>query len=153
MSEPKPLRILLIDDDEATFVITRELLREINGRPVELDWTGDAKEGYDLLLKDEHEVFLIDYRLGSENGLELLRRARAAGSRAPMLILTGQTDEEIDQQALEAGASDYLAKDVYDVSRLQHAIRYALERHALTRDLERERYLLHSLMESLPDNV
>ena len=153
MSEPKPLRILLIDDDEATFVITRELLREINGRPVELDWTGDAKEGYDLLLKDEHEVFLIDYRLGSVDGLELLRRARAAGCRAPMLILTGQTDEEIDQQALEAGASDYLAKDVYDVSRLQHAIRYALERHALTRDLERERYLLHSLMESLPDNV
>jgi len=153
MSEPKPLRILLIDDDEATFVITRELLRGINGRPVELDWTGDAKEGYDLILKDEHEVFLIDYRLGSEGGLELLRRTRAAGCRAPMLILTGQTDEEIDQQALEAGASDYLAKDVYDVSRLQHAIRYALERHALTSDLERERYLLHSLMESLPDNV
>ena len=153
MSEPKPLRILLIDDDEATFVITRELLREINGRPVELDWTGEAAEGYDLILNDEHEVFLIDYRLGSEDGLELLRRAREAGCKAPMLILTGQTDEEIDQQALEAGASDYLAKDVYDVSRLQHAIRYALERHTLTRDLERERYLLNSLMESLPDNV
>jgi PAS domain S-box-containing protein len=153
MTEPRPLRILLIDDDESTFVITRELLREINGRPVELEWTGEAEEGYDLILRDEHEVFLIDYRLGAKDGLEILRRARAAGSKAPILILTGQTDDEIDQQALEAGASDYLAKDVYDVSRLEHAIRYALERHGLMLDLEKERYLLHSLMERLPDNV
>jgi two-component system sensor histidine kinase/response regulator len=153
MTEPRPLRILLVDDDESTFVITRELLREINGRPVELEWTGEADEGYDLILRDEHEVYLIDYRLGADDGLDVLRRARAAGCKAPILILTGQTDDEIDQRALEAGASDYLAKDVYDVSRLEHAIRYALERHGLLLDLEKERYLLHSLMERLPDNI
>jgi len=153
MNEPQPLRILLIDDDESAFFITRELLREINGRTVELEWTGEADQGYELILRKEHEVYLVDYRLGADDGLDLLRRARSAGCRAPILILTGQTDEEIDQQALKAGASDYLAKDVYDVSRLEHAIRYALERHGLLRDLERERYLLHSLMESLPDHV
>jgi PAS domain S-box-containing protein len=54
---------------------------------------------------------------------------------------------------LEAGATDYLAKDVYDVSRLQHAIQYALERQSLLEELETERYLLHSLMQSLPDNI
>jgi PAS domain S-box-containing protein len=153
MNDPRPLRIFLIDDDESTFIITRELLREINGRPVELEWTGEANEGYDIILRDEHEVYLIDYRLGEVDGLDVLRRARAAGCKAPILILTGQTDDEIDQQALEAGASDYLAKDVYDVSRLEHAIRYALERHDLMRKLDKERYLLHSLMERLPDNV
>ena len=153
MTAPNPLRILLVDDDESTFVITRELLREINGRPVELEWTGDAEKGYDLILRNEHEVYLIDYRLGADDGLDVLRRARAEGSKAPILILTGQTDDEIDQLALEAGASDYLAKDVCDVSQLEHAIRYALERRGLMLDLEKERYLLHSLMERLPDNV
>ncbi|MFP6766039.1 MAG: PAS domain S-box protein, partial [Planctomycetaceae bacterium] len=153
MHEPHTLRILLIDDDEETFVITRELLREINGRPVVLEWTGEAEQGYEVILRQEHEVYLVNYRLGADDGLDLLRRARVAGCKAPILILTGQTDEEIDQLALKAGASDYLAKDVYDVSRLEHAIRYAIERHGLLRDLERERYLLHSLMESLPDHV
>ena len=43
MSEP--LRILLIDDDENTFALTKELLREINGQPVELDWAADAESG------------------------------------------------------------------------------------------------------------
>jgi CheY-like chemotaxis protein len=103
MTEPRPLRILLVDDDESTFVITRELLREINGRPVELEWTGEADEGLDLILRDGHEVYLIDYRLGADDGLEVLRRARAAGCKAPILILTGQTDDEIDQRALESG--------------------------------------------------
>ena len=149
----QPLRILLIDDDELSFVLTRELLREISGRPVELDWAGEFDEGLAALLEGRHELYLLDYRLGIRDGIELLRRARAKGCRAPIIILTGQTNEAIDQQALEAGATDYLAKDVGNVVQLQHAIRYALERQALIQELELERYLLHSLMENLPDNI
>ena len=43
MSEP--LRILLIDDDEDTFALTKELLREINGRVVELEWAAEPEVG------------------------------------------------------------------------------------------------------------
>lgn len=149
----QPLKILLIDDDELSYVLTRELLREISGRPVELDWAGEFDEGLTALLEDKHDLYLLDYRLGIRDGVELLRRARAKGCRAPIIILTGQTNEAIDQEALEAGATDYLAKDVGNVTQLQHAIRYALERQQLIQDLEQERYLLQSLMENLPDNI
>ena len=150
---PEPLRILLIDDDEHSFVLVQELLVEISHRPVALEWVGEFDAGLELLLKAEHEVYLLDYRLGLRDGIELLREARAKGCRAPVLILTGQVDPEIDQRALEAGATDYLVKDVYDVSRLEHAIRYALERQSLMAELELERNLLRSLMDSLPDNI
>ena len=148
-----PLKILLIDDDENSFIITQELLREINGRDVELDWASEFQEGLDRLLADEHEIYLLDYRLDSGDGIDLLKQARAAGIQAPVIILTGLADHEIDQRALEAGATDYLAKDVYDVSRLEHAIRYALERQSLLKELDLERYLLRSLMDNLPDNI
>ncbi|MFT5324794.1 MAG: two-component system sensor histidine kinase/response regulator [Planctomycetaceae bacterium] len=150
---PESLRILLIDDDENTFALTRELLREINGRTVELEWAADPDAGLAGILADKHEIYLLDYRLGATDGIEVLSRAKAAGSKAPVIILTGQSDREIDQRALEAGASDYLVKDVFDVSRLEHSIRYALERQRLSKELELERYLLQSLMENLPDNI
>jgi PAS domain S-box-containing protein len=147
------LRILLIDDDENSFVLTQERVREINGRAVELSWAVEPEEGLKEILRGEHEIVLLDYRLGATDGVEVLRQARAAGSRTPIIILTGQSDTTIDQQALEAGASDYVVKDMLDVSGLVHAIRYALERQSLLNDLELERYLLHSLMDYLPDNI
>ncbi|MDA0284768.1 MAG: response regulator [Planctomycetota bacterium] len=150
---PGALRILLIDDDDNSFVLTKELLREINGQPVELEWASEPEEGLAGILAGEHELYLLDYRLGAADGIEILSRARQAGSKAPIIILTGQTDHEIDQRALEAGATDYLVKDIFDVSRLEHSIRYTLERQRLIRQLELEQYLLHSLMEYLPDNI
>jgi two-component system, sensor histidine kinase and response regulator len=150
---PESLRILLIDDDENTFALTKELLREINGRPVELDWAADPDAGLSGILAGQHEIYLLDYRLGATDGIEVLGKAKAAGSKSPVIILTGQTDREIDQRALEAGAADYLVKDVFDVSRLEHSIRYALERQRLSKELELEQYLLRSLLENLPDNI
>lgn len=148
-----PLRVLLIDDDEHSFVLTQELLGDVNGRPVEMDWESEFDSGLARLLRLEHDVYLVDYRLGPADGIDLLRQARAAGCRKPVIILTGQTDRAIDQRALAAGASDYLAKDTYDVTRLEHAIHYALERHELLLELEQERALLRALMENLPDNI
>ncbi len=148
-----PLRVLLIDDDEHSFVLTQELLSDVNGRPVTMEWASDFDEGLAQLLRLEHDVYLVDYRLGLADGIELLQQARAAGCRKPIIILTGQTDRAIDQRALAAGASDYLAKDTYDITRLEHAIHYALERHQLLLELEQERSLLRALMENLPDNI
>lgn len=148
-----PLRILLIDDDEHSYVLTQELLSDINGQPVEMDWASNFEDGLAQLRRLAHDVYLVDYRLGLADGIDLLQQARAEGCRKPIIILTGQTDREIDQRALTAGASDYLAKDIYDVTRLEHAIHYALERHQLLLQLEQERALLRALMENLPDNI
>jgi len=68
-------------------------------------------------------------------------------------VLTGQDNRELDVAAMQAGAADYLVKDVYDVSRLEHAIHYAVERQRLRAALEHERDLLRALMENLPDSI
>ncbi|MHC4875140.1 MAG: hybrid sensor histidine kinase/response regulator [Planctomycetota bacterium] len=148
-----PLRILLIDDDENSFVITRETLQEVDGRSVALDWCDNATDGLRKIMQSEHVLYLLDYRLGENDGIEVLRQARHAGCQAPIIIMTGQTAPDLDRQALEAGATDYVAKEAFDTSRLEHTIRYALERQRLVQELTTERYLLKSLMESLPDNI
>ena len=150
---PESLRILLIDGDENFFALTKEHLREIDGRTVELDWAADPEAGLAGILAGQHEIHLLDYRQGATDGIEVLSKAKAAGSKSPVIILTGQSDCEIDQRAIEAGAADYLVKDVFDVARLEHSIRYALERQRLSKELELEQHLLRSLLENLPDNI
>ncbi len=147
-----PLRILLIDDDENSFVITRELLQEIDGREVLLEWADEAAAGLEQILRGQHDIYLLDYRLALTTGLMCCGK-RAAGCQSPIIILTGQPDLALDKQALEAGATDYLAKETFDVSRLKHTIRYAMEHQRLLRELNTERSLLKSLMENLPDNI
>ncbi|MCX7418693.1 MAG: PAS domain S-box protein, partial [Planctomycetia bacterium] len=148
-----PVRVLLVDDDESTFIITRELFDErYYGRFV-FDWAGSFDEGLAIIKQERHDVYLIDHRLGGRSGIDLLKAAIAAGCRAPLIVMTGQDSREIDVAAMEAGAADFLVKDVYDVSRLEHAIRYAIERQRLHAVIQQERGLLRALMESLPDSI
>ena len=54
--------ILLIDDDEDDYIITREIIEEIRGRYYLLNWVNNAEEAISAILKDEHNIYLVDYR-------------------------------------------------------------------------------------------
>jgi PAS domain S-box-containing protein len=122
------IRVLLVDDEEDFYVLTRELLAGIPGSCYEVDWVGSYDAALGVLEADQHAVWLVDYRLGAHDGLELMREALSRGNKAPMILMTGQGDHEIDMAAMKIGASDYLPKDHLDARTLERSIRYALER-------------------------
>ncbi len=64
------IKILLIDDDEDDFIITRDIIDDIPGRNYLLDWTASFEEALGLIQQNRHDVFLVDYRLGAHDGLE-----------------------------------------------------------------------------------
>src|SRR5262245_44812293 len=82
-----------------------------------------------------HDVYLVDYRLPGRSGLDLVREAAARGCAAPMLVLTGVGDREVDLLAMKAGAADYLDKGRIDEVTLERAIRHAMERKRAADDL------------------
>ena len=153
MMADAPVRILLIDDDEDSFIITRARLSEIPDETFELFWIPAYEAALEAIRRQEHDVYLLDYPLGARDGLELLREAIAGGCTAPIIMLTGQADHEVDLRAMKAGAADYLVKDELNTNRLERTIRYAVERQRLLSALEHERYLLHTLMDNLPDSI
>src|SRR5215470_10270363 len=136
MSEGR-LRILLIDDDEDSLVITRGLLARGGGAPFDLEGASTYDAGLAALRRGGHDVCLLDYRLGGRDGLELLRQAVAEGCRSPIIMLTGEGDHGVDVQAMKAGAADYLVKGGFDGPRLERSIRYAVGRRQLLDALER----------------
>jgi anti-anti-sigma factor len=129
--DAEPLRILLIDDDEDSLVITRGLLARARGAAFRVEWVSTAEAGLVALREGRHDVCLLDYRLGAEDGLALLRRAVAEGCRTPIIMLTSQGDHEVDLQAMKAGAADYLVKGALDGQHLERSLRYAVERREL----------------------
>jgi signal transduction histidine kinase len=130
------LHVLLIDDDQDDYVITRDLLAESQRYNFHLDWTTTYSEAIALIEQNRHDVYLIDYRLGERDGLELLNDAIARGCKAPLILLTGQGDHEIDLEAMNAGAADYLVKKQMAPDILERSIRYALARKQTLLELE-----------------
>lgn len=128
-------RILLIDDDEDDYLLTRELLGEIFGGRLRLDWARNWDAALAAISQQRHEVYLVDYRLGERTGLELVREAVERGCSAPFIVLTGQGSREIDLEAMRAGAMDYLVKGEITAPLLDRSIRYSIERHRAERRL------------------
>ena len=104
------IQVLLVEDDEDDFILTRELLTDIPGQRFALDWVKTFDEGLRAMASNRHDVVLVDYRLGAQNGVELLRAATEGGCQAPVILLTGSGQHQVDVEAMQAGAADYLVK-------------------------------------------
>jgi two-component system, cell cycle sensor histidine kinase and response regulator CckA len=152
MSDPA-VRVLLVDDDEDDYIITRDLVAQIGNPPYRLDWIDNYDGALAALQRREHDICLLDYRLGERTGLELLRESQSFSGRPPMILLTGQGDHEIDLEATKAGAADYLIKGQLDADKLERAIRYAIEGQHAKERLRRDRDLISRIMETSPVGI
>ncbi len=133
----RPIRILLVDDDEDDFVLTRDLFSEIRGQKFHLDWASSYEKALEMISTRNHDVYLFDYRLGGHNGLDLLKQAQASGNSVPIILLTGQSEHEVDLEAMHAGAEDFLVKTELNSKSLERAVRYAIERTRAENEIQK----------------
>jgi two-component system sensor histidine kinase/response regulator len=147
-------RVLLVEDDEDDFILTSEYLHQLASHSFEIDWVTNPTKALEQLNLGKHDICLLDYQLGAYNGLTVLERASENGCSIPIIMLTGQSDEALDQSALAAGAVDYLVKSEMTTARFARAIRYALARqeienerleriNAETQNQSKDRFLAH----------
>jgi two-component system cell cycle sensor histidine kinase/response regulator CckA len=133
--EPLRLRVLLVEDDEDDFIITRGLLADIRSADYALDWVSNFAAAQAEIRARRHDVYLVDYRLGPFSGVDLLREAISEGCAAPIILLTGIGDHNTDQAAMRAGAADYLVKGQISAPLLERSINHSLERKQTERKL------------------
>src|SRR5438067_1514603 len=140
----KVLRVLLVEDDEDDYLITKDMLAAQDRARFKLEWCDDFGQALSVIREQRHDVYLIDYRLGKHTGLELVMKGFASRPRAPVLILTGQSDYQIDLEATALGVTDYLVKQELDPTSLERSIRYAVSHQQAMGDLalSEERYAL-----------
>lgn len=144
------LRILLIEDQEEDALLTRALLENLPGTRAEVEWAPSPEEGLSLLLERRHDVCLLDYHMGDETGVAVLRRARAQAVRTPAILLTGKGSRSVDLEAMRAGAVDYLQKSRLDPEALERSLRYAVERFRADEELRRSEERNRGMFDHLP---
>lgn len=127
----KIARVLLVEDDEDDYILTRDYLKQLDSHKFEIDWVTNPTKALEQLKLGIHDICLLDYQLGAYNGLTVLEQATKNGCSIPIIMLTGQSDDALDQAALAAGAVDYLVKGDITTARFARAIRYALARQEI----------------------
>lgn len=144
-------RVLLVDDDEEDYLLTRSMLRDAQGVKIDLDWASTYEKGDELIRSQPYDAVLIDYDLGPRNGIELIRAITALNLPCAAILYSGRSTYEVDVQAMEAGASLYLTKGEANPLLLQRALRYAIERKRFRDELDRSLKERSDILESIRD--
>jgi PAS domain S-box-containing protein len=143
------LRILLVGDEEDTYVLARDLLAQSGTSNFHLEWKSSYAGGLRVLVEGQYDVCLLDDPHEEHTGGDLLKEAMAKGCRCPIIFMTGRGDDEGEAEATRAGAADVLLKDRMTASLLERSIRYALER----KRAEEARKLLAAAVDQGSDGV
>jgi signal transduction histidine kinase len=125
--------VLLVEDNPGDARLLREMFNDHDTHQSELTQVATMSEAERHLSQHPVDLILLDPGLPDAQGLEAIRRARAAAPRVPLVVLTGLDDESLATQALQEGAQDYLIKGQIDPRGLLRAMRYASERKRLER--------------------
>jgi len=120
------MRLLIAEDDQ---VLADGLLRSLRGAGYAVDQVGNGADADAALATHEFDLLILDLGLPRLHGLEVLRRLRQRGSKAPVLILTADDSVEQRVQGLDLGADDYMAKP-FSLQELEARVR-ALTRRGL----------------------
>jgi len=139
MTDKTPKRILLIDDEATGYELMRMKIAAFVSGPWELDWADSYLAGLKKLCTGRYAVCLLDNQLREErDGLQLLREARAMHNHTPVIFLTGDARQELDEEALEAGAMDFLIKAEFTTQLLERSLRYAIKMGQMLEQLRQQ---------------
>ena len=120
------LQILLVEDDEDDAFLIQDLMRELSIRPTpKIYHAPDGDAALTEITARHFDICIFDFRLGQQNGIDLLKEVRNLGCEAPIIFLTGQGDQETAVQAMKSGATDYLVKNDLSPETLFQSIRHA----------------------------
>jgi PAS domain S-box-containing protein len=128
------IKILLVEDDEVDRMAVKRAFKTA-GIPVELSVAIDCQSAMEAIAsgcanptldRQSFECVLLDYRLPDGNGLALVQEVRGAGLKLPLIVLTGQGDEQIAVELMKSGASDYLPKSKVSPETLSRSVRNAV---------------------------
>lgn len=153
MPHTKKISIAIIDDDEDDFFIINDYLKEIEGREIVVDWYKDYATALEKIRTKANNIYLVDYRLGNQTGLDLLAAATELGCDEPIILLTGKGNKAVDIQAMQSGATDYLIKSELNTEKLERCIRYSMDRSNFLKELKARENKYRNLFRNSKDAV
>ena len=130
------IKILVVENDEIERMVVRVALNQAKVK-VELTETGDCQSALSILKSELFECVFLDYCLPDGDGLQLIQQIRGAGIKVPLVVLTGQADDQIAVELMKAGASDYLSKNRVSPDSLSRSLSNAVRIYRAEQEAEK----------------
>ena len=128
-------RLLHLEAAQAEQARTRRQLTQFGGIRFELAHAASLHEGLSLLETADYDLILLSLQLNDATGFKCLTRLLEQCCHCPVIVIGDTTNEIIGNQAVKAGAQDFLIKGQYDGRRLSRSVRYSLQRYRTQREL------------------
>jgi len=135
MSSKEKTQILIIEDNPGDAHLVRIYLKEA-GLKHDLHHAESFYEGQSIADEKQIDLVLLDLSLPDSHGFKTLSNFLKRFSHIPVIVLTGLNDEIVGNQAVKAGAQDYLVKGQFESNLLARVIRYSLQRFKTQQRLE-----------------
>lgn len=150
MRHAKELRILIVEDNPGDRDLIQDLLAFTPmGASCRFLTAERLMEAIGVVQRNAIDVVLLDLGLPDSNGIATITGFRSRCSQVPVVVLTGNDDEQVGIAALQAGAQDYLVKGRYDGNELLRIIRYAVQRYDHERALMASEEKFREMVENI----
>ena len=153
MKSPASKSLLLVEDNAGDTRLLREMVADHDAGTIKISHVTSMSGAEAHLSEHEVDVILLDLGLPDSQGLDAVRRARAAAPRIPLVVLTGLDDESLAAQSLQEGAQDYLIKGEIESRGLVRSLRYAIARNVLEEALSAEKERAELTLNCMGDAV
>lgn len=155
---PDLIKILLVEDNPGDARLFRIALEESERHKFEITHAENFQKARGHLANANFDLILLDLTLPDCFGLETLLRVRSQTAETPIVVLTGNDNEDLAVSAVKEGAQDYLVKGKVENDILVRSIRYAIERNKILFELDKARQLerhlaYHDPLTELPNRL
>ncbi len=131
------LRVLLVEDSPSDADLLQEHLVEVSFERFVVTHVTRLEDALTQLHAAAFDVVLLDLTLPDSCGVETCSRLQSQAPDVPVVVLTGVSDQQLAVEAVRHGVQDYLIKGQTDARQIARAIRYAIERQQMEKDLRR----------------
>ncbi len=132
----QPVQVLLVEDEEDLAVIFSARLQHDSLSRFEVSVAGTLQAALDHLKEGKTDIILLDLNLPDSKGFDTFLKIQPQAGSVPIVIMSGNLDEDLAIQAIRKGAQDYVMKVEFDSKMLPRLIRHSLERVALEKKLQ-----------------
>lgn len=147
------VRVLVVNTHESEYLMTRYFSEKFRDNCYKLEWINNYQDALKAIKLCRYDVYLVDFQLDEFSGLDLLREATKAGCIAPIILLNEKNDNHLDNEAMQAGAADFLVKGEFEAPLLERAIRYSLKHARSLKEIQNSEAKFRSVIQSASDAI
>lgn len=149
-THPEPVRVLVIEDEQAMAVMIQDLLRASREDNFEVTTVGTLEAGLQRLWQYSYGAVVLDLGLPDSEGIGTVERVRDQAPDVPIVVISGEDKQSIILEAMQHGVQEYLTKGPITNKLLTRAVRYAISRKEAENSLRESEQRFRELADLLP---